>query len=320
MQTCLVTGASGFLGRQLVQQLLARGLNVRMLVREPDMAFDHRAQIVIGQLSVTPDSYSVALHGVDTVFHLAAVAHTQADPELYRRINCEATVALASQAAVTGVQRFVFVSSTKAVRDPGVCKRDESWTEWPTDPYGYWKRVAEDRLLEESGIPHISINRPCLMYGAGVKGNLYAMLRAIDKGYFPPLPLAACAERSMVSAEDVASALILQAELSEANRRILIAADGEAYTAGQIYRAMREALGKPPARLALPLMLLKAAGYGGDLLQRIWPGCSLNTDAVERLTGPAAFSAGALRSLGWVPGTTFYESLPEIVQCYKAAA
>ncbi|HQQ63195.1 MAG TPA: NAD-dependent epimerase/dehydratase family protein [Pseudomonadales bacterium] len=316
MQTCLVTGAGGFLGRELVRQLSREtGFRIKLLVRGPWVG-NETCECVTGSLSTQPDSYRHALQGVDTVFHLAAIAHTNADPDQYRLINCEATLALARQAEMSGVKRFVFVSSTKAAADPGALRRDESWSDWPADPYGYWKRRAEQQLLDGIAIPHLSIIRPCLMYGPGLKGNLYSMLHAIDKGYFPPVPETG-AERSMVSVQDVAHALRMVAMHPEANRKVLIAADGEAYTAHKIYQAMRQALGKPPARWTLPMGLLKGMGHCGDLLQRLWPASPICTDTVERLMGPAAYSASALCNLGWGPACTFYEALPEIVGYYR---
>jgi nucleoside-diphosphate-sugar epimerase len=270
----------------------------------------------MGELTGRQDGYLDALQGVDTVFHLAAIAHMQSDDDSYRVINCEATIALARQAEAAGVKRFVFVSSTKAAADPGTVRRDETWSALPRDPYGYWKRMAEKQLLEDISIPHIAVIRPCLMYGSGVKGNLLAMLRAIDKGYFPPLADSG-AERSMVSVHDVARSLMGAALLPEANRRILIAADGQTYTVGNLYRAMRQALGKPPVSWSLPVGFLKWAGSCGDLVRHIWPACPLTTDAVHRLIDPAAYSAQALRNLGWEPTRTFYDELPQIVNAYR---
>ena len=318
MQTCLVTGATGFLGRYLVRQLSQSGVRVRVLLRHP-AACSYWQEAIEGELTDKPAAYRAALEGVDTVFHLAAIAHRQADAALYQYINCDATLALAKQAELSGVKRFVFVSSTKAMVEPGAVRRDESWLAWPVDAYGYSKRLAEQRLFEEIRIPQLAVIRPSLMYGAGVKGNLQAMLRAIDKGYFPPLP-ETMAERSMVSAEDVCRALVHVSAHAGANRQALIATDGEAYTAYGIYQAMRQALDIPPSRWTMPLGLLQAAGHCGDRLRHFWPSFPLDSGAIERLTGPAAYSSQALRALGWEPSQDFYEVLPAMVQAYRESS
>ncbi|RZJ45149.1 MAG: NAD-dependent epimerase/dehydratase family protein, partial [Brevundimonas sp.] len=105
--TILVTGATGFLGRAVVDHLIARGRAVRAAVRTDNGP----GAIAVGDLSVDTD-WSVALTGIDTVVHCAARAHvmreTSDDPlALFRAVNTEATAALARQAVAAGVRRFV---------------------------------------------------------------------------------------------------------------------------------------------------------------------------------------------------------------------
>jgi UDP-glucose 4-epimerase len=320
---CLVTGATGFLGRSLVNLLRTQGYRVRILTRDASAATglwsDESVDVVVGQWGNNPNLYAYALENIDTVFHLAGLAHTDTSDDQFRLINCDASLALAQQAEKMGVNRFVYVSSTKAMADPLHGKRDESWTNWPTDPYGYWKRMAEKRLLEEINIPHLSVIRPCLIYGSGVKGNLLSMLQAIQKGYFPPLP-ATLAERSMVEVNDVARALLLLAFNTDANKKVFIAADGQAYTADGIYRAMRQALGLPMARWHVPLVCLRAMGVVGSGLSQLWPQCPINSNSINKLIAPAAYSAANLCNLGWQPTVTLYDVLPAMVETLREAA
>ncbi len=315
MRRCLVTGATGFLGKQLVKCLAAEGFFVRVLLRRPCVSNDWH-ECVQGELTERPENYRAAMDGMDTVFHLAGIAHSREEASRYQSINCEATLALARAAELAGVQRFVFVSSVKAVADPGSSRVDETFDTWPADPYGYWKRKAEQRLLDEIALPHLAILRPTLMYGPGVKGNLYRMLSAIDRGYFPPLPETG-AVRSMVAAADVASALLLVAEAAAANRTVLIAADGEAYTAHLVYQAMRQALGYQPASRVVPVNLLRVLAAAGDGFSRCFASWPFNSEVLSRLTGPASYSADRLLALGWQPSTTLYRELPAMVAAYR---
>lgn len=295
---CLVTGAAGFIGTQLLYTLQKNDIPVRVLLRKsvsPALSPD----TVIGELGAENITFAALLNGIDTVFHLANTAHLQAMPDQYQS-DCEATIALARHAQQVGVQRFVFVSSAKA--------NNASLK----DPYSYWKKIAEQRLLDEIDIPHIVIIRPCLVYGAGVKGNLDKMIRAIHHGFFPPLPNIS-AERSMVSANDLVNAMILAATQPDANRQQLIVADGEAYTAYSIYFAIRMALGKGVPRWLIPRALLKIMGIIGDVLQYCWAGCPVSSEAIARLTESSAYSAEEIRQLGWQPTTTFYKELPDII-------
>jgi UDP-glucose 4-epimerase len=295
---CLLTGASGFIGTQLLYTLQKSDIAVRALLRKPATT-ELTADVIIGELGTENISYSALLDGIDTVFHLANTAHMQATPTQYQS-DCEATIALARHAQQAGVKCFVFVSSIKA--------SDASLK----DPYGYWKRIAEQRLLNEIDIPHIVIIRPCLVYGVGVKGNLDKMIRAIHRGVFPPLPDIS-AERSMVSVNDLVSAMLLAVTHPDANRQQLIIADGEAYTAYSIYLAIRVALGKGIPLWKLPRALLRTMGMIGDILQYFWAGCPVSSEAIARLTEPSAYSAEKIRQLGWQPTTTFYKELPDII-------
>jgi UDP-glucose 4-epimerase len=295
---CLVTGAAGFIGTHLLYALQKNNIPVRVLLRKsasPALSPD----TVIGELGAEDISYAALLNGIDTVFHLANTAHMQAAPAQYQS-DCEATIALARHAQQAGVQRFIFISSAKA--------DDVS----PKDPYGYWKKIAEQRLLDDIDIPHIVIIRPCLVYGVGVKGNLDKMIRAIHSGFFPALPNIS-AKRSMVCVSDLVSAMLLAATHPDANRQQLIVADGEAYTAYSIYIAIRIALGKGEPQWSMPRGLLKIMGITGDILQYFWMGCPVSSEVIARLTESSAYSAETIRQLGWRPTTSFYKELPDII-------
>ena len=112
MNKVLVTGGTGFIGVELVQQLCRLGLRPRVLVRRP-----HRAallsslpvDLVQGDLTSEP-SLARALEGIDTVFHLGA----RASFESYRRLKptvVDGTTRLGQMAAEAGVSHFVFSSS-----------------------------------------------------------------------------------------------------------------------------------------------------------------------------------------------------------------
>ncbi|MEZ5436659.1 MAG: hypothetical protein R3E67_09265 [Pseudomonadales bacterium] len=155
-----------------------------------------------------------------------------------------------------------------------------------------------------------------MIYGAGVKGNLRKMIQGVERGYFPPLRNVN-AQRSMVFAGDVASAIWLVAIHNDANRQIFIVADDELYTASNLYAGIREALGKLPVKWGVPLFLLKAAGVFGDAVKTVGIELTINRGVVKRLTEPAIYSAGKLKLLGWTPTTTFFCELPKIISAMR---
>lgn len=111
--TSLITGANGFIGRRLVQPG-DRGL-MRNLTALPSS--------VRGDL-LDFSSLASACEGTETIFHCAGYAHTfsSSDPDVHWRINYEGTRNLLAAAGHAGVRRFIFLSSVKAMAEPGdVC-------------------------------------------------------------------------------------------------------------------------------------------------------------------------------------------------------
>ena len=174
------------------------------------------------QSDLIPDN---TFDGVETVFHVAGLAHDLREKikieDIYRQINVNATVRLADLAAASGVRQFVFVSSVKAGGQDELVKMN------PEGIYGLTKREAEVKILEigKQSKMHVSIVRPSLVYGHGVKGNLALMRMGIESGWFPPLPETGN-RRSMIHVDDLVRALLLVAEDEAANGEIYIATDG----------------------------------------------------------------------------------------------
>ena len=176
------------------------------------------------------------------MFHLAGFTHDLRDDSklehLYRALNVDATVRLIELAVRSGVKQFVFVSSVKA----GGYDEDQGS---PDGVYGQTKREAELMLLDigrQSGM-HVSVVRPSLIYGAGLKGNLALMRKGIEQGWFPPLPETGN-RRSLIHVDDLVQALFLVAEDKQANGEIYIATDGRGHSSRQIYEALCIAVGK----------------------------------------------------------------------------
>ena len=114
-----LTGATGFIGRQLLHELPRRGYRIRVLLRRPAEVPPGASSAVIGDIA-SPRNMAAALRDVDAVVHSAALAHAMSGhPEDdYRTINTEATIGLARAAERAGVKRFVFMSSIRAQSGP----------------------------------------------------------------------------------------------------------------------------------------------------------------------------------------------------------
>lgn len=113
MKKILVTGATGKVGSRFARRMLAKGYDVRILVRDAAKASalaELGAEVVIGDLN-SADTLPPAVKGIDAVIHIAAFFRSFTDNEGIIKTNHSGTVALANAAMAAGVQRFVFTST-----------------------------------------------------------------------------------------------------------------------------------------------------------------------------------------------------------------
>jgi len=322
--TCLVTGATGFIGLRLCRRLQQDGCRVRVLLRRQiEGPWDESCVCLLGTDSVLAE----ALAGVDTVYHLAGVVHARAsagvDASRYQAINVLASEELAGRAVAAGVRQFIFFSSVKAAAEPGDECVDESWQQPPQDPYGRSKREAERRLFaiaRETGM-RLTVLRPALVYGAAVKGNLRHMLQAIDSGRFLPLPDTAN-RRSMVSIDDLVDAARLVADSPQAAGQVYIVSDDAPYSTRQLSDWMHAALGRSAPRWSIPLCVLRAGASLGDLIEAVsGRPLPLSSDVLQKLLGSACYRSDKLRQqLGWRPRLRFRDCLPAMASACRAAS
>lgn len=311
----LVTGAGGFVGRHLCEALGQWDCALRTLYHHES---DNQAERFVMDLQndVLPKGL---LDGVDTIFHLAGKAHSVAESEdevaEYRQINTEGTRRLLEAAQQTGVQRFIFFSSVKAVGECQQQPMDETCNAPADTPYGQSKYAAEQLVLHGGYVPYPIVIRPSMVYGNTHKGNLPRMIRAVRRGIFPPLP-EMNNRRSMVHVQDVVQAALLATQHDKAAGQIYIITDGNAYSTRQIYDWIRKALGKAPLKCQIPLNFLISLAKAGDVIGRMM-GKRFPFDSVSlnKLTGSACYSSAKIeRELGFQATHNLQSSLPDIVR------
>ena len=269
----LITGANGFVGRQLVRTLAAQGHAVSAATRFPMAPLPGATRMLaVGDLDAMTNWHD-CVRQCDAVVHLAARAHrgeptNAAALAEFTRINVEASARLLDAALAAGVKRFVLLSSCKVYGE--TCARDESGQPVaftahtplaPTGPYGETKMRAETQWLRETGHAGASLTilRPPLIYGPGHKGNLRALMRAVAGGW--PLPLAAVRnQRSFLYVGNLCEAIALALARAPAGVQRAYPLSDCTLSTPELIRALAAGLGRPARLWPWPVALLRLVG------------------------------------------------------------
>jgi UDP-glucose 4-epimerase len=304
---CLVSGATGFIGRELCRQLDASAVSYIGLSRKGGVLPGGQASIAVDLSALKVQSPLLA--GVDVVFHLAGIAHQNAQPSQYEAVNHQATVDLASAAAAAGVKTFIFLSSIKAMGAPAsITERSEADCSAPGDAYGRSKLQAELDLqaVYVDSEMSVIILRPALVYGARAAGNLDLLARAVRLGVPGPTALGG---RSKIAVEDLVGLLITLAQSPPKGVHTWIVCDGHSYSASEIFDLMREALGKAPAPRWLPLSFWRLGCALRDRMAGAEKGSTFG-----KIFGTELYCADALRlAVDWQPQVAFVDSVKRIM-------
>jgi nucleoside-diphosphate-sugar epimerase len=304
----LVTGASGFVGRALVNELAAQGQSVRAAMRQPADVFPRSVEVVAVSDLTRPVEWRALLKDVAAVVHLAGIAHAGADiaDTTYDRVNRLATAELAAAARAAAIRRLVFVSSIRAQTGPASHQvLRETDPPRPTDAYGRSKLAAEE-AVRAANVP-FTILRPVLVYGTGAKGNLSRLLDLAQSPW--PMPFGLFRQRrSLLARQNLVGAVRFALEAPQTLGETYIVADPSPATLAEIMSAMRAGLGRPPRLLPVPPALiglaLKAAG---------------RTDEWERLGGSLVADPEKLLRAGWRPSVDTRDGLAAMTGGSRAA-
>lgn len=304
----VVVGGAGFIGRALTRRLAAAGHRVVAAVRQPVALGQGITVAALGEIGAATD-WAPLFTGARAVVHLASRAHQPVGIAPQRWIDEEvaAGAALARAAVAARLERVILMSSIKVLGE-GAADRPyrAGQSPAPEDEYGLAKwslEAAMERALRDG--PPLTVLRPPLVFGPGVKANFLALLHLVDRGL--PLPLAAIDNRrSLVSVENLVDLVVTVLDHPDPGGTFLLRDDEELSTP-ELVRRMARALGRP-ARLfpCPPALLLTAARLTG------------RAGAIEKLLGSLRIDDRATRHrFGWQPRVPFDEALAATCRWYR---
>jgi len=323
----IVTGASGFVGRGLLEWLAAAGHGGVGTGRQPPQNLPagwrtaRRGDVLSGAVQAT---------GIDAIIHLEVKQHvvrpTAADIKTFHEVNVAGTQDWLAWAERHDVRRFIYVSSIKAV-PPGdgaeqVAENmtvDGSSQVEPDTPYGRSKALAETAVnswavarADRTAI----ILRPSPVYGPGNEANLAAFTRQVIAG--KPCLIGRCdARKSIVSRTNLAAAIAFAATWPTAGCEVFNVSDRETFTLGQL-ADMIATLASAPKPRRIPRALAGGVALLGDALTALtgkeFP---LTSVRMKQLLAQSVFPSTKLTSVGFQHPQTTEQGLAEMINWTK---
>ena len=256
MKNAFVTGGSGFVGRPLIRQLVARNVQVTALVRSDvaeSVVAKEGAVVCRGDL-LDERAITEGMHGCDTVFHVAGHISEWDSYEAFHNTNVAGTRTMLAAAKGAGVATFVAVGASAVVMGRPISMKNISedlpLQAPPWAPYIRTKAEAE-RLVREANTSELRavVVRPPLIWGAGMP-LLDDLVAAAKAGQFA-LPNAGRQVMSTSHVDNVVECLILAAEKGVGGEAYHVT-DGDVSTLKDLMADLLETRGVPPVKRTVP--------------------------------------------------------------------
>ena len=242
-----ITGATGFIGRFLVEELCAQGyLDLTALVRQTsDTSFlkSKGVKILSGDIA-DRDSIERITGGYEVVFHCAGFV-SNSDKRILKGVNIRGTENICQWAFKHKVKKFIYLSSVAVNSGNKEVSLTEDKPYMATNRYGISKIEAEKIVVEfrNAGLPTVII-RPCMVYGEGEPHMMRFLIRLIKARVFF-IPNYGRVKWHLVSVRNVAVCLVRCMEDSRALGETFNIADKEALTAREVFEILSKSIGSP---------------------------------------------------------------------------
>jgi dihydroflavonol-4-reductase len=263
-----LTGATGFVGSHVLQELLAAGYRVRALVRDPATRIPG-CETIAGDLERAGE-LTPALRDCRYLVHCAALySFAPRERKAMQRVNVVGTETLLAAAHVAGVERAVVTSSSATVGPArGARPADESDWESHNGVSSYHaSKLAQERVALSSRVPAVAL-LPTTPVGPGDRKPTPTggMILDFMRGRMIAKPPAG-GGLNLVAVEDVAGAHVTALREGRTGERYLIG--GENLSLDRIWELLAEITGRPVPRARIPSALLYAIAYADEARCRI---------------------------------------------------
>lgn len=261
----LVTGATGFLGKHLVQKLVARGDEVCAMVwpRSTRSALQNLPVTIFECDIRNADSVMQAVKGKDVVFHCAGKVDDWGPRNEFYRVNVDGTRNMLDACRVAGVKHFIHISSLAVLGIPETAPVDETlpYTTKPFHPYMETKLASEKLVLEyhnEHKLP-VTIIRPGILWGPGDTSIFPRLERLASSGLMIFKIGTGNNVLCLSYVPNLVDALLLAADVKNPDCQIYHIADEEKITSGTYFAALTKAIGAKQPAIPTPFFILYLA-------------------------------------------------------------
>jgi len=308
----LVTGASGFIGKALLEKMRSNGVYIKAIVRKDSDINSAHERLICSDFNELY-KHKKFFSNVDCVIHLAGLAHNLAQDESdslqeFRMVNRDFTLMLSKISSDMKVGRFIFMSSIGVNGNNNTRPFTELDQVCPVDQYAISKHEAEIGLLSfaKNIQMEVVIIRPPLVYGPNAPGNFNTLLSWLSKGV--PLPFGRVKnKRSFIALENLLHFIILCSNRNNsplAANQIFLISDGEDVSITQFLRKVSKSIASKTILFPVPVFLLKIIlnMFGkSKVSNRLFGSLQVDSSKAESL-------------LGWRPIVTMDEQLNKIAE------
>lgn len=262
MKTIAISGSTGFIGSALVNHFEAGGYHIIKFKRAGKVVNEkENNEISISDFT----KWGSALERCNTFIHCAGLAHIADRSDLntldaFRKINVDLTLKIANQAALSGVKKFIFISSIGVNGQSTDIKAFNN--EDNANPYSFYtisKYEAELGLwdISQKSAMKVVVIRPPLIYGRYAPGNFRLLLRAIKLGFLLPFGSITDNRRSFLSLENLIDLVARCVEHPNAENKLFLASDCEDISTAEFCIKIGAALGVQPKLVPIQPELIR---------------------------------------------------------------